>query len=141
MRSAHGADVSLFSLQMHGKWFDIAIGTTCKWMKNYKEKFSMGTLVLGPGPSADQISTTSTRLRYGRCWEQCWRCLSLLQSHQRGCSLSQGLGQTDMGVTCSAWHPNPEEGMDWVQIPNTLGRTISGVLRHVLGAPDMIFMP
>lgn len=65
MRGAHGADVSPISLQMHGKWFDIAIGTTCKWMKNYKEKFSMGTLVLGPGPSTDQISTTSTRLRYG----------------------------------------------------------------------------
>ncbi|NXQ69521.1 AMBP protein, partial [Quiscalus mexicanus] len=53
--------------RMHGKWFDIAIGTTCKWMKNYKEKFSMGTLVLGPGPSTDQISTTSTRLRQGDC--------------------------------------------------------------------------
>ncbi|NWZ65971.1 AMBP protein, partial [Acrocephalus arundinaceus] len=53
--------------RMYGKWFDIAIGTTCKWMKNYKEKFSMGTLVLGPGPSADQISTTSTRLRQGDC--------------------------------------------------------------------------
>ncbi|NXK68824.1 AMBP protein, partial [Sylvietta virens] len=53
--------------RMYGKWFDIAIGTTCKWMKNYKEKFSMGTLMLGPGPSADQISTTSTRLRQGDC--------------------------------------------------------------------------
>ncbi|NXE68773.1 AMBP protein, partial [Calcarius ornatus] len=53
--------------RMYGKWFDIAIGTTCKWMKNYKEKFSMGTLVLGPGPSTDQISTASTRLRQGDC--------------------------------------------------------------------------
>ncbi|NWH99916.1 AMBP protein, partial [Tichodroma muraria] len=53
--------------RMYGKWFDIVIGTTCKWMKNYKEKFSMGTLVLGPGPSANQISTTSTRLRQGDC--------------------------------------------------------------------------
>ncbi|NWR07473.1 AMBP protein, partial [Paradoxornis webbianus] len=53
--------------RMYGKWFDIAIGTTCKWMKNYKEKFSMGTLVLRPGLSADQISTTSTRLRQGDC--------------------------------------------------------------------------
>ncbi|GAB0198321.1 protein AMBP [Grus japonensis] len=50
--------------RMYGKWYDIAIGTNCKWMKNYKEKFSMGTLVLGPGPSANQISTASTRLRY-----------------------------------------------------------------------------
>ncbi|NXC68676.1 AMBP protein, partial [Anhinga anhinga] len=53
--------------RMYGKWYDIAIGTTCKWMKNYKEKFSMGTLVLGPGPSANQISTASTRLRQGDC--------------------------------------------------------------------------
>ncbi|NXS75441.1 AMBP protein, partial [Pandion haliaetus] len=53
--------------QMYGKWYDIAIGTTCKWMKNYKEKFSMGTLVLGPSPSPDQISTASTRLRQGDC--------------------------------------------------------------------------
>lgn len=56
-----------FSPQMYGKWYDVAVGTTCKWMKNYKEKFSMGTLVLGPGPSTDQISTISTRLRYGQC--------------------------------------------------------------------------
>ncbi|KFR03205.1 Protein AMBP, partial [Opisthocomus hoazin] len=56
-----------FPPQMYGKWYDIAVGTTCKWMKNYKEKFSMGTLVLGPGPSADQISTASTRLRQGDC--------------------------------------------------------------------------
>ncbi|NXY25671.1 AMBP protein, partial [Atrichornis clamosus] len=53
--------------QMYGKWYDVAIGTTCKWMKNYKEKFSMGTLVLGPGPSNDQISTASIRLRQGDC--------------------------------------------------------------------------
>ena len=65
MERAHGRDVPFFPPQMYGKWYDIAVGTTCKWMKNYKEKFSMGTLVLGPGPSADQISTASTRLRYG----------------------------------------------------------------------------
>lgn len=64
MDRARGGDVPFFSPQMYGKWYDIAIGTTCKWMKNYKEKFSMGTLVLGPGPSTDQISTASTRLRY-----------------------------------------------------------------------------
>uniref|UniRef100_A0A8B9DT39 Protein AMBP n=1 Tax=Anser cygnoides TaxID=8845 RepID=A0A8B9DT39_ANSCY len=62
-------DLLVLSLQgqMYGKWYDVAIGTTCKWMKNYKEKFNMGTLVLGPGPSADQISTISTRLRQGDC--------------------------------------------------------------------------
>uniref|UniRef100_A0A8D0FX38 Protein AMBP n=1 Tax=Strix occidentalis caurina TaxID=311401 RepID=A0A8D0FX38_STROC len=64
---ACGGDVPFFSRQMYGKWYDIAIGTTCIWMKNYKEKFSMGTLVLGPGTSTDQISTASTRLRQGDC--------------------------------------------------------------------------
>ncbi|NXT68280.1 AMBP protein, partial [Chaetops frenatus] len=53
--------------RMFGKWFDVAIGTTCTWMKNYKDKFSVGTLVLGPGPSPNQISTASTRLRQGDC--------------------------------------------------------------------------
>lgn len=62
---SRGGDVPFFSPQMYGKWYDVAIGTTCGWMKHYKEKFSMGTLVLGPGPSTDQISATSTRLRYG----------------------------------------------------------------------------
>uniref|UniRef100_A0A8B9NQ28 Protein AMBP n=1 Tax=Apteryx owenii TaxID=8824 RepID=A0A8B9NQ28_APTOW len=56
--------------RMYGKWYDIAIATTCKWMKNYKEKFNMGTLVLGPGLSDDQISTISTRLRYTVLWVQ-----------------------------------------------------------------------
>nr|XP_025037577.1 protein AMBP [Pelodiscus sinensis] len=53
--------------QIYGKWYDIAIGTTCTWMKQYKDKFNMGTLVLGPGLSSNQISTTSTRLRQGVC--------------------------------------------------------------------------
>ncbi|OXB66523.1 hypothetical protein ASZ78_011638 [Callipepla squamata] len=53
--------------RMYGKWYDVAVGTTCKWMKNYKEKFSMGTLVLAPSPSTDQITTISTRLRQGEC--------------------------------------------------------------------------
>ncbi|XP_006022745.1 protein AMBP isoform X1 [Alligator sinensis] len=53
--------------RIYGKWYDIAIGTTCQWMKNYKDKFNMGTLVLEPGLTSDQISTTSTRLRQGVC--------------------------------------------------------------------------
>ena len=136
MERARGGDVPFFSLQMYGKWYDIAIGTTCKWMKNYKEKFSMGTLVLGPGPSADQISTASTRLRYGHCRG----CSSLLQSHPtQGRSISRGLGQ-DTGFACSGWHQSPEEGLDWAQIPNALGRGILGAPCHGLGAPDTIFM-
>uniref|UniRef100_A0A8C3I4Q2 Protein AMBP n=1 Tax=Chrysemys picta bellii TaxID=8478 RepID=A0A8C3I4Q2_CHRPI len=49
--------------RVYGKWYDIATGTTCKWMKQYKDKFNMGTLVLAPGLTSNQISTTSTRLR------------------------------------------------------------------------------
>lgn len=106
---AHGGDSPFFSPQMYGKWYDIAVGTTCKWMKNYKEKFSMGTLVLGPGPSVDQISTASTRLRYGCCRG----CSSLPQSHpSQGCSVSPRLGQ-DVGVACSGWHRSHEEGLHW----------------------------
>lgn len=99
VRRADGGDVSLSSLQMYGKWFDIAIGTTCKWMKNYKDKFSMGTLVLGPGPSTEQISTASTRLRYGALLEPPPK-----PPHPRVLPLP-GAG-TDTGVTCSAWHPS-----------------------------------
>uniref|UniRef100_A0A8C4W7K3 Protein AMBP n=1 Tax=Gopherus evgoodei TaxID=1825980 RepID=A0A8C4W7K3_9SAUR len=46
---------------VYGKWYDIATGTTCKWMKQYKDKFNMGTLVLGPGMTSNQISTTITQ--------------------------------------------------------------------------------
>ncbi|XP_074871576.1 protein AMBP [Carettochelys insculpta] len=53
--------------QIYGKWYDIAIGTTCSWIKQYQDKFAMGTLVLGPGQTSDTISTTSTRLRQGVC--------------------------------------------------------------------------
>uniref|UniRef100_A0A452GHW1 Protein AMBP n=1 Tax=Gopherus agassizii TaxID=38772 RepID=A0A452GHW1_9SAUR len=47
--------------RVYGKWYDIATGTTCKWMKQYKDKFNMGTLVLGPGMTSNQISTTITQ--------------------------------------------------------------------------------
>uniref|UniRef100_A0A8D0H435 Protein AMBP n=1 Tax=Sphenodon punctatus TaxID=8508 RepID=A0A8D0H435_SPHPU len=53
--------------RIYGKWYDIAIGTNCSWMKYYKDRFNMGTLVLGPGQTAKEISTTSTRLRHGVC--------------------------------------------------------------------------
>lgn len=101
----------------------------------------MGTLVLGPGPNADQISTTSTRLRYGAllgAWLEVFEPPP--KSPQPGVLPLPGAG-TDTGVTCSAWRSSPEVGMDLAQIPNALGSTVSGVLHHGLGAPDMIFMP
>uniref|UniRef100_A0A8C8RIX6 Protein AMBP n=1 Tax=Pelusios castaneus TaxID=367368 RepID=A0A8C8RIX6_9SAUR len=55
------------SERIYGKWYDIAIGTTCNWMKQYRDKITMGTLLLGPGLSSDHLSTTSIRLRQGVC--------------------------------------------------------------------------
>ncbi|KFO85615.1 hypothetical protein N320_01762, partial [Buceros rhinoceros silvestris] len=46
---------------------DIQVQENFEAERHYKEKFSMGTLVLGPGPSTDQIRATSTRLRQGDC--------------------------------------------------------------------------
>lgn len=122
MERSRGGDVPFFPPQMYGKWYDVAIGTTCGWMKHYKEKFSMGTLVLGPGPSTDQISATSTRLRYGALP----RVLKPPpKPPPQGGSISRGRGQ-DSGVACSGWHQSSEEGLDWAQIPSALGRGFGG---------------
>ncbi|XP_054854169.1 protein AMBP [Eublepharis macularius] len=53
--------------RFYGKWYDIAIGSTCQWMKKHKDRFPMGTLVVGPGQSSEVISMTTTRLRRGVC--------------------------------------------------------------------------
>ncbi|XP_071981491.1 protein AMBP-like [Engystomops pustulosus] len=50
-----------------GKWYDIAIGSTCKWLKKYKGKYDMGTLELNEGPTDEEIETLSTRMRRGIC--------------------------------------------------------------------------
>ncbi|CAM5163161.1 unnamed protein product [Eretmochelys imbricata] len=60
--------------RIYGKWYDIATGTTCTWMKQYKDKFNMGTLVLGPGLTSNRISTNSTRLRQGVCTQVSGEC-------------------------------------------------------------------
>lgn len=49
--------------QVYGKWYAIALGTTCKWLKKYKERYLMGTLVVAPGDTSNELSVTSTRLR------------------------------------------------------------------------------
>ncbi|XP_078498213.1 protein AMBP-like [Lissotriton helveticus] len=53
--------------KIYGKWYDVAIGSTCTWLKQYKDKSVMGTLVMGVGETSDQLSTTSTRIRQGVC--------------------------------------------------------------------------
>ncbi|XP_044162471.1 LOW QUALITY PROTEIN: protein AMBP-like [Bufo gargarizans] len=50
-----------------GKWYDIAIGSTCKWLKKYKGKFDVGTMELSEGQTDEEIQTLSTRMRRGTC--------------------------------------------------------------------------
>ncbi|KAM3912138.1 protein AMBP [Leptodactylus fuscus] len=52
---------------IYGKWYDIAIGSTCKWLKKYKTKYDMGTLELNEGQTDEEIQTLSTRMRHGTC--------------------------------------------------------------------------
>uniref|UniRef100_A0A670YJX5 Lipocalin/cytosolic fatty-acid binding domain-containing protein n=1 Tax=Pseudonaja textilis TaxID=8673 RepID=A0A670YJX5_PSETE len=35
--------------RVYGKWYAIALGTTCKWLKTYKNRFLSGTLMVAPG--------------------------------------------------------------------------------------------
>ncbi|XP_066466994.1 protein AMBP [Tiliqua scincoides] len=53
--------------KIYGEWHDIMVGTTCRWMKLYKNSYSMGTLKVGPGKMSNEISLASTRLKHGRC--------------------------------------------------------------------------
>ncbi|XP_005994505.1 protein AMBP [Latimeria chalumnae] len=53
--------------RIYGKWYEIAIASTCPWVKNHKDKMFMGTMVLQEGEQSDRISTTSTRIRDGTC--------------------------------------------------------------------------
>ncbi|XP_075415148.1 protein AMBP [Tenrec ecaudatus] len=55
--------------RIYGKWFNVAIGSTCPWLKKFQSRLSMSTLVLGDGVTDTEISTTSTRWRKGLCEE------------------------------------------------------------------------
>ncbi|XP_045152477.1 protein AMBP [Echinops telfairi] len=55
--------------RIYGKWFNVAIGSTCPWLKKFQSRLSMSTLVLGDGATDTEISTTSTRWRKGLCEE------------------------------------------------------------------------
>ncbi|XP_073412163.1 protein AMBP [Dendrobates tinctorius] len=50
-----------------GKWYDVAIGSTCTWLKKYKGKYDMGTMELSEGETDKEIQTLSTRMRRGTC--------------------------------------------------------------------------
>ncbi|XP_042334873.1 protein AMBP-like isoform X2 [Sceloporus undulatus] len=53
--------------RFYGKWFGVAIGTSCPWMKQHKDRFNMGTMMVAPGKTNQEMSFTSTRLRQGLC--------------------------------------------------------------------------
>uniref|UniRef100_A0A8D0B7Y3 Protein AMBP n=1 Tax=Salvator merianae TaxID=96440 RepID=A0A8D0B7Y3_SALMN len=53
--------------KLYGKWYNIVFGSTCRWIKQYKGRFNMGTLVVGPGKTSEEISFATTRLRQGVC--------------------------------------------------------------------------
>ncbi|XP_036185671.1 protein AMBP isoform X2 [Myotis myotis] len=58
-------DVSRF----YGKWFHVAIGSTCPWLVRFKDRLTVSTLLLREGATERQISTTITRWRRGVCEE------------------------------------------------------------------------
>lgn len=41
----------------------MAVGSTCPWLKRFKDKMTMGTLMLGEGASEREISVTKTHRR------------------------------------------------------------------------------
>ncbi|XP_047381667.1 protein AMBP [Sciurus carolinensis] len=55
--------------RIYGKWFNLAIGSTCPWLKRIKDRMSMSTLVLGEGTTEAEISTIQTHWRRGVCEE------------------------------------------------------------------------
>ncbi|KAE8582137.1 hypothetical protein XENTR_v10019967 [Xenopus tropicalis] len=57
-----------FDLQkIYGKWYDVAIGSTCKWLKLHKDKLNMGTLELSEGEADGEVRIVNTRMRHGTC--------------------------------------------------------------------------
>ncbi|XP_037654281.1 protein AMBP isoform X2 [Choloepus didactylus] len=56
--------------RMYGKWFKVAIGSTCPWLKKIKDRLAVSTLVLEEGATQAEISSTSTHWRKGVCVEK-----------------------------------------------------------------------
>lgn len=55
--------------RIYGKWYNLAVGSTCPWLSRIKDKMSVSTLVLQEGATETEISMTSTRWRRGVCEE------------------------------------------------------------------------
>ncbi|KAL6086379.1 hypothetical protein STEG23_025086, partial [Scotinomys teguina] len=58
--------------RIYGKWFNLAVGSTCPWLRKIKDKISVSTLVLQGGTTEAEISVTNTRWRRGVCEEISW---------------------------------------------------------------------
>ncbi|XP_053328501.1 protein AMBP [Spea bombifrons] len=53
--------------KLFGKWYDIAVATTCKYMQHHKSNFNMGTMELSEGETGGDVQSVSTRMRHGTC--------------------------------------------------------------------------
>uniref|UniRef100_A0A8C5QZ01 Protein AMBP n=1 Tax=Leptobrachium leishanense TaxID=445787 RepID=A0A8C5QZ01_9ANUR len=53
--------------RIYGKWYDVAVASTCKWINKYKDNFNMGTMELSAGDTEDEAKVLSTRMRKGIC--------------------------------------------------------------------------
>ncbi|CAI5794556.1 complement component C8 gamma chain [Podarcis lilfordi] len=53
--------------RLYGKWYEVALGSTCRWVQANRGRFTAGTLVLGAGKAPGELTATSTRLRQGAC--------------------------------------------------------------------------
>ncbi|XP_017385777.1 protein AMBP [Cebus imitator] len=58
--------------RIYGKWYNLAIGSTCPWLKKIMHKLKVSTLVLEEGATESEISMTSTRWRKGFCEQTSW---------------------------------------------------------------------
>ncbi|XP_066569323.1 protein AMBP isoform X2 [Amia ocellicauda] len=50
-----------------GKWYDIALASSCPWVQKHKHRMTMGTLDLQATDDVSQIAMTTTSVRHGVC--------------------------------------------------------------------------
>lgn len=55
--------------RIYGKWYLVAMGSTCPWLARFKGRLTVSTMMLREGATERQISTTSTHWRRGVCEE------------------------------------------------------------------------
>uniref|UniRef100_UPI003AADD7DA protein AMBP-like n=1 Tax=Centroberyx gerrardi TaxID=166262 RepID=UPI003AADD7DA len=52
-----------------GKWYDVAVASTCPYMQRHRGDSAIGTLVLESGTDSQKVKITRTALRHGTCKE------------------------------------------------------------------------